>query len=230
MAERQASHHWVSTLDDIAWLLNLRGSDVPYNPVFLAHLLLAGDSATLFTGAGKVPEALARALLDDGVALAPYEDAGAALAFNRGDAFAVTGPIGGAGSVVKRGSGTMLLAAALSNAGPTLIEAGLVQIATQQVQALSHRWSFYNSLADSVGTNNATIVEVGPSNTTLAASSIRPSPAGTPTSIAVRMPQSSEALYPEASASAWRRDRCGRITVPSATPNRPSGNSISRSE
>ncbi len=80
MAERQASHHWLSTLDDIAWLLNLRGSDVPYNPVFLAHLLLAGDGATLFTGAGKVPEALARALLDDGVALAPYEDADAALA------------------------------------------------------------------------------------------------------------------------------------------------------
>jgi DUF1680 family protein len=99
-------------------------------------------------------------------------DAGAALAFNRGDAFAVTGPIGGAGSVVKRGSGTMMLAAALSNAGSTLIEAGLVQIATQQVQALSHRWSFNNSLADSVGTNNATLVEVGPSNTTLTASSV----------------------------------------------------------
>ncbi len=32
-----ATHHLVSTVDDVAWLLNLRGSDVDYNPVFLAH-------------------------------------------------------------------------------------------------------------------------------------------------------------------------------------------------
>jgi Xaa-Pro aminopeptidase len=30
----------VSTVDDIAWITNLRGSDVNYNPVFLAHLLI----------------------------------------------------------------------------------------------------------------------------------------------------------------------------------------------
>ena len=46
--EKGATHHLISSLDDIAWLTNLRGSDVEYNPVFLAHLLVGPDSATLF--------------------------------------------------------------------------------------------------------------------------------------------------------------------------------------
>ncbi|MDH4050993.1 MAG: aminopeptidase P family protein [Rubrivivax sp.] len=75
-----ASHHFVSTVDDIAWLTNLRGSDVPYNPVFLAHLLIGADRATLYVGDGKVDATLAQALAADGVALAPYADAGAGLA------------------------------------------------------------------------------------------------------------------------------------------------------
>jgi Xaa-Pro aminopeptidase len=36
MAQHGASHHFVSTVDDVAWITNLRGSDVSYNPVFLA--------------------------------------------------------------------------------------------------------------------------------------------------------------------------------------------------
>ena len=40
LKDAKADWHFISSLDDIAWLLNLRGSDVPYNPVFLAHLLL----------------------------------------------------------------------------------------------------------------------------------------------------------------------------------------------
>jgi Xaa-Pro aminopeptidase len=50
----------------VAWITNLRGSDVSYNPVFLAHLLLT-DGATLFVGAGKIDAALAAALAADGV-------------------------------------------------------------------------------------------------------------------------------------------------------------------
>ncbi len=80
MRELGATHHLVSTVDDIAWLLNLRGADVSYNPVFLGHALLDGERATLFVGAGKVDDALARALAADGVALARYEDVAAALA------------------------------------------------------------------------------------------------------------------------------------------------------
>jgi len=79
MAARGATHHFVSTVDDIAWLTNLRGSDVTYNPVFLAHLLITLTSATLFVGEGKVEPALAQQLAADGVLLAPYGAAATAL-------------------------------------------------------------------------------------------------------------------------------------------------------
>jgi Xaa-Pro aminopeptidase len=79
MARHGASHHFVSTVDDIAWTTNLRGSDVLYNPVFMAHLLVDGAGATLFVGAGKVSAALRATLAADGVTLAAYTDAAAAL-------------------------------------------------------------------------------------------------------------------------------------------------------
>jgi Xaa-Pro aminopeptidase len=75
-----ATHHFVSTVDDIAWITNLRGADVSYNPVFLAHLLIDARQATLFVAEGKVDAALAARLAADSVTLAPYTQAGAALA------------------------------------------------------------------------------------------------------------------------------------------------------
>jgi Xaa-Pro aminopeptidase len=80
MTRSSASHHFISTVDDIAWLFNLRGSDVSYNPVFLAHALIDPTSATLFVANGKVPVELAERLKSDGVLLQDYPKAGAALA------------------------------------------------------------------------------------------------------------------------------------------------------
>ena len=80
MAAHGASHHFISTVDDIAWLFNLRGSDVSYNPVFLAHALIDGHTATLFVANGKVPPDVVTRLLSDGVAVQDYVQAGAALA------------------------------------------------------------------------------------------------------------------------------------------------------
>lgn len=80
MARHGATHHLISTVDDIAWALNLRGSDVTYNPVFLAHLLVTLGGATLFVGEGKIDATLKAALAADGVALAPYGEAAEALA------------------------------------------------------------------------------------------------------------------------------------------------------
>ncbi len=80
MAAVQASHHLVSTVDDVAWLLNLRGSDVECNPVFIAHLLLDKVGGRLFIGDGKVPADLAERLAADGIELTPYAQAAAALA------------------------------------------------------------------------------------------------------------------------------------------------------
>jgi Xaa-Pro aminopeptidase len=80
MREAGATHHLVSTVDDVAWLTNLRGSDVSYNPVFLAHLLIDLERATLFVGAGKISEKLAATLAADHIMLAPYAAAADALA------------------------------------------------------------------------------------------------------------------------------------------------------
>ena len=74
-----ATHHFMSTLDDIAWQFNLRGSDVSYNPVFLAHALIGPQGATLFVADGKVAPGLRMALMEDGIEIAPYQDAADAL-------------------------------------------------------------------------------------------------------------------------------------------------------
>ena len=80
MAHYGATWHFVSTVDDVAWISNLRGDDVDYNPVFLAHLLIDATRATLFVGEGKIDAALAAELVADGIMLGDYALAGAALA------------------------------------------------------------------------------------------------------------------------------------------------------
>ncbi len=73
MTDAGATHHLLSSLDDIAWLTNLRGSDVDYNPIFLAHMLIENERATLFVDQNKVSSEIAKSLNDSGIALADYE-------------------------------------------------------------------------------------------------------------------------------------------------------------
>ncbi len=73
MEEAGATHHLLSSLDDIAWLTNLRGADVDYNPVFLAHMLISADSATLFVDNDKVNDDITKSLADSGITLANYD-------------------------------------------------------------------------------------------------------------------------------------------------------------
>jgi Xaa-Pro aminopeptidase len=80
MRKAAATHHFISTLDDIAWLTNLRGADVSYNPVFVAHLLLDARIARLFVADGKIENGLKSRLAADGIEVAPYTQAAAALA------------------------------------------------------------------------------------------------------------------------------------------------------
>ncbi|KVE34690.1 aminopeptidase P family protein [Burkholderia sp. TSV86] len=80
MHEQRAQWHFVSALDDLAWLFNLRGTDVNYNPVFVAHALVGLERATLFVADGKVSAELAASLAQDGVDVQPYAAAAAALA------------------------------------------------------------------------------------------------------------------------------------------------------
>lgn len=46
----------VSMLDEIAWLFNLRGSDIPYNPVFFSYAVVTHDSATLYVDSSKLDD------------------------------------------------------------------------------------------------------------------------------------------------------------------------------
>ncbi len=80
MHAQGAQWHFVSTLDDLAWLFNLRGADVNFNPVFVAHAMIGTDRATLFVADGKVPPALAASLAQDGVDVRAYDAARASLA------------------------------------------------------------------------------------------------------------------------------------------------------
>lgn len=73
LRKQHATHHLISSLDDIAWLTNLRGSDVECNPVFLAHLLVeTSGQAVLFVDRTKLNDALVSSLIADGIHISAY--------------------------------------------------------------------------------------------------------------------------------------------------------------
>ncbi|MGE8154728.1 aminopeptidase P family protein [Pseudomonas vancouverensis] len=77
---RGADWHFIATLDDIAWLFNLRGGDVSFNPVFVSFALISQQQATLFVALSKVSDELRVVLEKDGVTLRDYSEVAAALA------------------------------------------------------------------------------------------------------------------------------------------------------
>ena len=77
MREKLAALHGdsiiVSALDEIAWLLNIRGNDVEYNPVVISYVVLKADKCTLFVDANKI-DTVARNYLDfNNIDMQPYE-------------------------------------------------------------------------------------------------------------------------------------------------------------
>ncbi|GAB6405853.1 aminopeptidase P family protein [Pseudomonas sp. MHK4] len=76
---RGADWHFIATLDDIAWLFNLRGGDVSFNPVFVSFALISQQQATLFVALSKVDAQLRAALEQDGVTLRDYSEVAEAL-------------------------------------------------------------------------------------------------------------------------------------------------------
>lgn len=64
----------MSALDDIAWTLNLRGSDVHCNPVFVSYLLISSKCVTLYINKVKLSPDVMTYLKAEGVEVAPYED------------------------------------------------------------------------------------------------------------------------------------------------------------
>ena len=79
LQERSADWHFIATLDDIAWLFNLRGGDVSFNPVFVSFALINQQQATLFVALSKVDASLRAVLEQDGVTLRDYSEVSEAL-------------------------------------------------------------------------------------------------------------------------------------------------------
>ena len=79
LAAQGAESIFVSQLDEIAWTLNLRGSDVHCNPVFVAYLYIGKEESILFTDAAKIPQETADYLASIPVNVAPYTEAASKL-------------------------------------------------------------------------------------------------------------------------------------------------------
>ena len=73
LREDHADGILISALDDIAWTLNLRGTDVHCNPVFVSYLLLSSTDATLFVNPDKLTPQVVDYLKAEGVGVKPYE-------------------------------------------------------------------------------------------------------------------------------------------------------------
>ncbi|MDE6484833.1 MAG: aminopeptidase P family protein [Duncaniella sp.] len=70
---------FISALDEIAWILNIRSSDVPCNPVATSFLYLSPESSVLFVDAAKISPDVEKALKECGVTVKPYQDVAAFL-------------------------------------------------------------------------------------------------------------------------------------------------------
>lgn len=74
MEEAEASVHIISSLDDVAWTLNLRGSDVQSNPVFLGYIILTKNEVKLYVDLDKLDFDARKQLDDSWVKMLPYEN------------------------------------------------------------------------------------------------------------------------------------------------------------
>lgn len=69
-----ASLHLLTSLDDIAWLFNMRGNDVAYTPVFLSYAIVSLNAVHLFLDLHKLSQELQASIQEQGVTLHPYND------------------------------------------------------------------------------------------------------------------------------------------------------------
>lgn len=73
MKKKRAGFYVISSLDDIAWLLNIRGNDVLNNPVVISHVLVTMNEALLFIDERKVDKDAVKELSLSGIKVLPYE-------------------------------------------------------------------------------------------------------------------------------------------------------------
>lgn len=73
MQSNKATGYLLSSLDDIAWLFNIRGGDIQYSPVVMSHALIYRESALLFIDESKVDADVRAALVKEGIEIQPYD-------------------------------------------------------------------------------------------------------------------------------------------------------------
>lgn len=73
MKKRGADSHVIASLDDICWLLNIRGADVECNPVIMAYVMITEQEVFLYTQQNRFEEELKKKLESDGVTIKPYD-------------------------------------------------------------------------------------------------------------------------------------------------------------
>lgn len=73
MKEKRAEAHVFTTLDAIAWLCNIRGQDVEFNPVTISYAIVTQKEASLFVSPDKISPSVARTL-GSKVTIRPYDD------------------------------------------------------------------------------------------------------------------------------------------------------------
>ena len=74
MKIKSATTHIITTLDDIAWLFNIRGRDVKYTPVVLSYSLITVDKVYLFIDDNKLNDEIINELNKENVIIKPYND------------------------------------------------------------------------------------------------------------------------------------------------------------
>ena len=72
LRQRHADGMLISALDDIAWTLNLRGTDVHCVPVFVSYLLISSQQVSLYVDSAKINDAVKAYLTENGISLYPY--------------------------------------------------------------------------------------------------------------------------------------------------------------
>ena len=73
MKAQQVVWHLVTTLDDIAWIFNIRSKDIEYNPLAIAYAIIGLKRAFLFINRAKVPDKLVQKFHKENIEIKPYE-------------------------------------------------------------------------------------------------------------------------------------------------------------
>ena len=74
MEKEEAQYHIISTLDDIAWILNVRGNDIPHVPVVLSFLVIGKEDAMWFVEENALSDAIKEMAAECGIIIRPYEE------------------------------------------------------------------------------------------------------------------------------------------------------------